>query len=195
PKVGAFHDWNEDVETAEIFLPLPEGTKKKELVCSIHADKLIILHKPLGKTLLRAEPLAGLVVPAESTWYLQDEVLMIVLAKQWRGQHNSDQYWGGSLAAKGGAYECYLTVAEVAAMRRKREYKEAQLEAERRERPKRSTEKSKLTPGMSWHLWIVLLACVVMVPLIIHKIIDRRAAMRGSHADDASWYDRTVEVE
>lgn len=135
-------------------------------------------------------------------------------------------------------------MAEVAAMRRKREYKEAQLEAERHERvkeslqalreqeqreaeaeeaaeqsrarrraalqkeeadefgltrpsrkPKRSTEKSKLTPGMSWHLWIVLLACVVMVPLIIHKIIDRRAAMRGSHADDASWYDSTVEVE
>lgn len=100
PKVGAFHDWNEDVETAEIFLPLPEGTKKKELVCSIHADKLIILHKPLGKTLLRAEPLAGLVVPAESTWYLQDEVLMIVLAKVFFSSRMPSYFAKGMLPCK-----------------------------------------------------------------------------------------------
>ena len=80
-KTGAFRDWKEDDEVSEIFLPLPAGTSKKELVCIITPDKLNIRHVRLGQTLLHVDPLAGPVNPEESTWYLQGELLVIVLAK------------------------------------------------------------------------------------------------------------------
>ena len=82
-KSGAFRDWKEDAETAEIFLPLPPDTAKKDLICVITADKLHVRHAPSRTTLLRAEPLAGPVVSEESTWYMaeEDKLLVIVLAK------------------------------------------------------------------------------------------------------------------
>eukprot|EP00966_Prymnesium_polylepis_P330518 7386153-Prymnesium_polylepis.1 len=58
--------------------------------------------------------------------------------QQWRGDTKSDQYWGGSLATKDGAYECYMTVKEVAAARTARERREVDSEAERRERVRAS---------------------------------------------------------
>jgi len=141
PKTGAFRDWKEDHEVAEIFLPLPADTLKKDIACVIHADKLLVRHVGLGKTLLHAEPLAGLLVPDESTWYLQgNDLLLIVLAKQWRGEHKSDQYWGGSLAAKDGVYECYMSPREVECARKAREQKEADAEAQRRERVRASQQ-------------------------------------------------------
>ena len=162
-KTGAFQDWKEDDEITEIFLPLPPNTNKKELACVIAADKLHIRHTRVQKTLLRAEPLAGPVIPEDSTWYIQGDMLMIVLGKvrgrvplqcgsamrivphssytllqQWRGETKSDQYWGASLAAKGGAYECHMTVEEVSAARAARERKEKESEEERRTRVKAS---------------------------------------------------------
>jgi hypothetical protein len=86
-KSGAFRDWKEDAETAEIFLPLPPDTVKKDLVCIITADRLHIRHVRTQQTLLRAEPLAGPIVSEDSTWYLaeEDKLLNIVLAKVRKG--------------------------------------------------------------------------------------------------------------
>lgn len=138
PKVGAFRDWEENDEAVEIFLPLPPATVKKELVCVIMADSLTVRHTRLQQTLLLASPLAGPVMSDESTWYVQGEQLIISLAKQWRGQTKSDQYWGGSLAAPGGKYECYMTLRELREVREARQAKERELEKQRHERIKAS---------------------------------------------------------
>ena len=130
-KSGAFTDWKEDDQVAEIFLPLPEGTVKKDLLVVIAADKLVVRLMRSQQTLLRADPLAGGVDVDESTWYLQDDLLLLVLAKQQVGASKSDQYWGASLAATGGAYECYMSPSEVKAHRTAREKAEADSEAER----------------------------------------------------------------
>mmetsp|Transcript_32805 Transcript_32805/g.65298 ORF Transcript_32805/g.65298 Transcript_32805/m.65298 type:complete len:255 (-) Transcript_32805:183-947(-) len=131
-KTGCFRDWKEDDEVADVTLPLPTGTvKKADIVCIITAESLHVRHVGQQKTLLRAEPLAGPVIAEESTWYLQGEVLMISLAKQWRKETKSDQYWGASLAAKGGCFECYLTPAEVKRAREEREREEKKSEEER----------------------------------------------------------------
>ena len=111
---GAFREWKEDFETVEIFLPLPPATCKRELVCVITPDSLNIWHTRHA-SLLVAQPLAGPVIPEESTWWLEGGVLNLVLAKQWRGETKSDQYWGAQLAAKGGTYECYMPPAQVRA--------------------------------------------------------------------------------
>ena len=62
-KVGAFREWTEDHEQAEIALPLPPGTTKKDLVCVIGERSLIVKDVNQGITLLNADPLAGLAVP------------------------------------------------------------------------------------------------------------------------------------
>ena len=54
-------------------------------------------------------------------------MLNLVLAKQWRGETKSDQYWGAQLAAKGGTYECYMPPAQVRAAKQAREREEAEL--------------------------------------------------------------------
>jgi len=142
-KGGAFRDWQENDEDASITLPLPVDTSKKDLVCVITAESLHVRHARLQLTLLRAEPLGGPIIPEESTWYLEGPVLTIVLAKQWRGETKSDQYWGASLAAAGGHFECYMTPAEVEAARDERELEEARLEEERRARVKAAEEASR----------------------------------------------------
>ena len=134
-KKGAFRDWKEDDEQAELFLPLPANTTKKEVVCTITSTALHVRHVRLGKTLLRAEPLAGLVNEEESTWYLQGtSLLIIVLAKQTIGETKSDRYWGGSLAAEGGLFECYKSAEDVEHARGARERLEAKAETERKAR-------------------------------------------------------------
>lgn len=143
-KVGPFRDWTEDDEQVEIMLPLPQGTVKKELVVIIEAEMLNVRHTRLQKTLLRASPLAGPVVSEESTWYLQgDAMLIISLAKQWRGETKSDQYWGGSLAAEAGECECYLTLREARLAREAREANERELEDQRQERIKASEKAAR----------------------------------------------------
>lgn len=138
-KVGPFRDWTEDDEMVEIMLPLPPDTVKKELVCVIEPEMLSIRHTRLQKTLLCASPLAGPVVSEESTWYLQGNAMLVVsLAKQWRGETKSDQYWGGSLAAEAGMCECYMTLREVREASEAREAKERELEEQRQERIKES---------------------------------------------------------
>lgn len=92
------------------------------------------------RTLLRASPLAGLVNPEESTWFLTGDLLTIVLAKQWRGASKSDQYWGAKLAAEGGEYECYMSVAAVAQARQRRERAAEEEEERRRARVRASQE-------------------------------------------------------
>ena len=134
-KQGAFRDWKEDDEQAEIFLPLPANTSKKELAVVLTAEALHVRHTRLQKTLLRAEPLAGLVNTEESTWYLQgSSLLILVLAKQTIGETKSDRYWGKSLAAEDGVFECYKAPDDVAHAREARERLEAKAEAARKER-------------------------------------------------------------
>lgn len=139
---GAFREWKEDFETVEIFLPLPPATAKRELVCVITPDSLHI-STVFCTTLLVAQPLAGPVIPEESTWWLEDGVLNLVLAKQWRGETKSDQYWGAQLAAKGGTYECYMPPAQVRAAKQAREREEAELAQERHARIKKADAAAK----------------------------------------------------
>ena len=169
-KVGAFRDWKEDDELCEIFLPVPAGTLKADLVVVVTSETIRVRHVKLQKTLLCADPLAGPVQADESTWYLQEELLTIVLAKQWRGSTKSDQYWGDSMVpklasaanaapkqkdylgldeptsvttAKPVTFECYMTVAQVARARKEREQKEAEQEKERHARVKASQRKER----------------------------------------------------
>ena len=67
-KSGAFRDWTEDDEQAELSLPLPPGTVKKDIVCVLTGESLTVRQAKLGTTLLRIEPLYGVAVPEESTW-------------------------------------------------------------------------------------------------------------------------------
>jgi hypothetical protein len=143
--VGAFREWKEDFETVEIFLPLPPATTKSELVCVITPDSLHIRHTRLQASLLVAQPLAGPVIPEDSTWYLEGGVFNLVLAKQWRGETKSDQYWGAQLAAKGGAHECYMPPAEVRAAKQAREREEAELTQERHARIKKADAAARAT--------------------------------------------------
>jgi hypothetical protein len=144
-KTGAFQDWTEDQDTAELFLPLPRETLKKELVCTITADKLHVWHSRLKQTLLKVEPLAGLIHSEESTWYLQGgSLLVITLTKQRIGATNSDQYWGASLAKKdGGLLECYKSPADVEHAREARERKQKRLDEEHHARVKASEQALK----------------------------------------------------
>ena len=80
-KRGAFRDWTEDDGVAELTLPLPAGSVKKDIVCIITAEALTVRHVPTKQVLLRAEPLSGPAVSEESTWYLQGDVMVISLAK------------------------------------------------------------------------------------------------------------------
>lgn len=144
-KSGPFRDWDEDHATVDITLPLPEEalpTTKKDLVVVIAAEKLAVRHVRLEATLLRAEPTAGLIDPEESTWYLneQGDFLHIVLGKQWRGETKSDQYWGASLASKGGTVECYLTPAEVSKRKAAREKADKEIEQAHRARVQASEQ-------------------------------------------------------
>lgn len=134
-KRGAFRDWKEDDEIVEIFLPLPAHSIKKELTCTITATSLHVRHERLGQTLLKADPLAGLVNEEESTWYLQGtSLLIIVLAKQQVGANKSEQYWGALLAADSGAFECYKSWEDVEHARAARERLEARAEEQRKAR-------------------------------------------------------------
>ena len=142
---GAFREWKEDFETVDIFLPLPPATTKSELVCVITPDSLHIRHTRLQASLLVAHPLAGPVIPEDSTWYLEGGVLNLVLAKQWRGETKSDQYWGAQLAAKGGTHECYMPPPEVRAAKQAREREEAELTQERHARIKKADAAAKAT--------------------------------------------------
>ena len=169
-KVGLFRDWKEDDEACEIFLPVPAGTLKADLVVVITSETIHVRHVKLQKTLLRADPLAGPIQAEESTWYLQEDLLTIVLAKQWRGNTKSDQYWGDSMVPKPAsakpaapkpkdflgldepsgittskpvAFECYMTVGQVARARKEREQKEAEQERERHARVKASQRKER----------------------------------------------------
>ena len=80
-KRGVFRDWTEDDEGADLFVPLPPGTVKKDLVCVITSEKLVVRHARLQKMLLCAEPLAGPVDPEQSTWYIEGDVVHLFLAK------------------------------------------------------------------------------------------------------------------
>ena len=55
------------------------------------AESLHVRHTRLQQTLLRAEPLAGLVNTEECTWHLQGSLLVVSLAKQQIGATKSDQ--------------------------------------------------------------------------------------------------------
>ena len=139
-KSGAFRDWTEDDEQAELSLPLPQGTVKKDIVCVLTGESLTVRQAKLGTTLLRIEPLCGVAVPEESTWYVdaESDLLMVVIAKGKIGATKSDQYWGASLAAKGGTFECWLSPAEVKSAREVREAKAKQDELDRHARVKAS---------------------------------------------------------
>jgi len=133
-KTGPFQDWSEDDAQAELWLPLPPGTVKKDLIVVITAEKIHIKHICDDQMLLHAEPLRGPVVAEESTWYLaKDDVLNIVLAKQWRGETKSDQYWGAEL---GGHVWCYMSSGDVYRNRKAREKREKEEETKRLARVK-----------------------------------------------------------
>jgi len=142
-KSGPFQDWTEDDAQAELFLPIPADSIKKDIICVITADKLLVKHLKLGETLLHAEPLSGPVLAEESTWYLQGDVLNIVLAKQWRGETKSDQYWGASLATKAGGVWCYMSVPDVKKHRKRREERDKEEENERHARFKASQRQER----------------------------------------------------
>ena len=142
-KSGAFWDWKEDDAQVELWVPIPPDTIKKDVVCVISADHLVVKHTKLGKTLLHCEPLSGPVNAEESTWYLQGEVLCIVLAKQWRGETKSDQYWGALLVPKGGTFTCYMAAHDVKSHRIAREKREKLEEEERLARFKASRQREK----------------------------------------------------
>jgi hypothetical protein len=139
-KAGMFRDWTEDHEQAEIRLPLPPGTVKKDIVLVLTAEKLDVRHVKLKKTLLLADPLAGIAVPEESTWYVDADadVLVVVIAKAEIGANKSEQYWGATLATKTGTLECYLSLAQLKSAKEACEAKEKQQEADRLARAKSS---------------------------------------------------------
>ncbi|KAG8458109.1 hypothetical protein KFE25_012769 [Diacronema lutheri] len=118
PKDGAFTGWTEDEESCELKLPLPPGTKKADINASITPTSLSVALRAGGAPLLIVSPLAARIVSDETTWFLEDGVMVITLAKmQGVGATSAAQIWGRSLCAggPGSTFECYLSPAEVAA--------------------------------------------------------------------------------
>ena len=152
-KAGAFRDWTEDDQQVELQLPLPPNTQKKDVVCVINKTTLVVRHVPTQQTLLRADPLSGPLIAEDSTWYLQGDLLVIVLAKQWRGETKSDQYWGAHLVKTydsdgmrlkdAGVMECYMTHAQLAKAKEMREKQQADDENERHARVKASQRRER----------------------------------------------------
>lgn len=126
---GAFHNWTEDEEAAELRLPLPPGTRKQDLKAVVTPTSLsVALRGDPAKSLLEISPLRGRIVSDETTWFLEEGVMVITLAKmQGVGSSSAAQLWGRSLAAPGPAstFSCWLTPAEVAAATRRDEAKGA----------------------------------------------------------------------
>jgi len=151
-KAGAFRDWTEDEQQVDLQLPLPPDTQKKDIAVVITKTSLVVRHVRTQQVLLRAEPLSGPLVVEDSMWYLQGELLVIVLAKQWRGATNADQYWGAHFVktydengmrlkdANAGTFECYMTRAQLAAAKEARENQQAEEEKERLARVQASRE-------------------------------------------------------
>ena len=157
PKTGAFRNWTEDEQAAEIVLPMT-GISKNLIQFSLgssesvavtnkamrSAQKLVVKNKMTGETLLLADPLAGLVDDIETTWTLnRDGDLCITLAKLQPAPGSAaakepPPMWGETLCAKGGKLECYKTVAEVTGARELREARERNRERERLERVEES---------------------------------------------------------
>ena len=157
PKVGAFRNWTEDEQAAEIVLPMT-GISKNLIQFSLSssesiavtnkamrsAQKLVVTNKMTGETLLFVDPIAGLVDEIETTWTLnRDGDLCITLAKMQAAPGSAaakepPPMWGETLCAKGGKLECYKTVAEVAGVRELREARDRNRERERLERVEES---------------------------------------------------------
>lgn len=119
-KTGAFTNWTEDEEAAELRLPLPEGTGKHDLKVVITPTSLSVTLRSDSKPLLVVNPLAARVVSDETTWFLEEGFCVITLAKmQGVGSSDAAQIWGASLGSPGATFQCYLTPAQVdAAVRR-----------------------------------------------------------------------------
>jgi len=149
-KAGAFRDWTEDEQQVDLQLPLPPDTQKKDIAVVITKTSLVVRHVRTQQMLLHAEPLSGPLVVEDSMWYLQGELLVIVLSKQWRGATNADQYWGahfvktydenGMRLKDAGTFECYMTRAQLAAAKEARESQQAEEEKERLARVQASRE-------------------------------------------------------
>lgn len=122
-KDGAFVNWTEDEESAELRLPLPPGTRKHDLKAVITPTSLsVALRGDASKPLLDISPLRARIVSNETTWFLEDGVMVITLAKmQGVGASSAAQLWGRSLCGggAGSTFRCYLTPAEVAAATRR----------------------------------------------------------------------------
>lgn len=110
---GAFREWTEDAEGVELRLPVPEGASKRSLNCKATPTALRVTHD--GQNLLLCDPLATRIVSDETTWYLEEGVMIITLAKmQGVGRSDAEQMCGPSLGKPGGRFECYLAPDEVA---------------------------------------------------------------------------------
>ena len=140
-----FNEWKEDATTVELTLPLPSGTSKKELSIVMTEKKITVCHARTERRLLHIEPLAGFIVPEESTWYLQHNNLKMDLSKGGVRNPTLDDptKWGKSLTVATGWCECYLTPAEIIQSRWSRERDEMASDKVHHERVKASEEERR----------------------------------------------------
>jgi hypothetical protein len=215
PKEGSFTNWTDNREQAELSLPLPHGTSRRDLIVLISSSSLSVRHRHVG-LLLEATPLANLVVADESTWYMDGPMLVVVLVKQDYGSSPAAQYWGGSLTAPGGILECHLSPRDVTAFvqRRERELereaaekravreREAEIERIRQERESQAAAlraddaASEAAEPPSWildHLHLIVAAVAVLVGavrmyLLTMQYMDfqREASEGAERAADAT---------
>lgn len=161
-KTGAFTEWAEDSESVELKLPLPPGTTKHELKAIFTPTSMSVTLRDSGKELLVVNPLAARMVSDEVTWYLEDSIMVITLAKmQGVGKSEVDQTWGESLAAPSGKFTCYMRPEDVTTRLRP---SEARAELAR----KSGLASAMLTTGVA--IAVVVIACIV---LAISHISDR----------------------
>lgn len=111
-KLGAFVHWTEDDDSVEIRLPLPEGTTKHEIKAVFSPTSLAVSVRADGTRLLVVSHLHARIVSDETTWYLENDVMTLTLAKMPAG----GSAWGASLSsdAEGCTFSCWLTPTEVA---------------------------------------------------------------------------------
>ncbi len=95
--------WRQNQSHVEIFVPLPEGLSTANVAVTLSTTRMCVEldERPALKGQLYREIKAD-----ESTWYVQDRVLEIVLLKRCRRGHygdratNADTFWRAVLAAE-----------------------------------------------------------------------------------------------
>lgn len=73
------YEWEQDISEVRVFIRPPRGVTAKMVECKITASHLKLGLK--GNPPFMDEELAGLVVPSDSTWFMDDGELQIVLSK------------------------------------------------------------------------------------------------------------------